>query len=194
MIVAGWPTASLVASASAKPETTSSCVQRLDRGERGEELDELLAVRARRPSRAGAAAEPLAAALAAPRLTDEPLPPTVSPTEPLTAVTVPATGAISVVSASAFWSAVTVACAWVTAAWSCAIVVVEGVSLSAIVASRLGQVLLGGLDRLLLLRTPSARGGDRRLVRRRTSSPRSSRPGRSPSIVPLAFLATRRKR
>ncbi len=39
---------------------------------------------------------------------EDPLPLTVSPTVPLTAVTVPLTGAVRVVSFRAFWSAATV--------------------------------------------------------------------------------------
>ena len=62
------------------------------------------------------------------------MPPTVSPTEPFTAVTVPLAGARRVVASSVFWAAVTVACACVTAASSWAIVVADGVSLAAIVA------------------------------------------------------------
>ena len=55
-------------------------------------------------------------------------------------------------------SAVTVRLRLTTAALSCAIVVSDGVSLAAIGRLRLGEVRLGGLDRLLLVDTACFRG------------------------------------
>ena len=53
---------------------------------------------------------------------DDPEPPTVSPTELLTAVTVPLISAVRVVPARAFRSLATVTSSWETFAWSWAIV------------------------------------------------------------------------
>ena len=134
VIVAGWPSAIFVASASAKPDDDLELAERVD-GDEAEELDEAPPDAAAAGAGRAARADELLAAARGALLTVEPLPLTVPPTEPFTAVTTPAIGAVRVVSASAFWSATTVASSWATAALSCAIVGAEGVSLAAIVAS-----------------------------------------------------------
>jgi len=98
--VAGWPTLILVASASAKPATTSSFFRFSIVTKPELLLDELVA-----------APPVLDAAPVLPvplEELDEELPPTVSPTLALTAVTVPLIGARSTVSLTALASAVTV--------------------------------------------------------------------------------------
>ena len=96
VIVAGWPTAIFVASASAKPETISSLSR-----ESSVTKDELEVEPDDAAPPAAPPAEELLDELPPPWLTVEPVPDTVDPTEPLTAVTVPAIGARSVVSLTA---------------------------------------------------------------------------------------------
>ena len=150
VIVAGWPTAIFVASASAKLATTSrlprlSMVMKLD--DEPELVDEPVPELADDPvlpveSEAvldepvepepvpgddpvepePVLDEPVEAELAVEPEVGEPDPPTVSPTEPFTAVTVPVIEALRVVLARSLVSAVTVTWSWATVASSCEIV------------------------------------------------------------------------
>ena len=103
--VAGWPTLIFTAFASGNPATTcrfprvAMVMKALDDPEDDEELDD-------------ADEDPVPEL--EPEDADEPLPLTVWPTDPLTAVMVPAKGAVRVVSDRVLVSWVTVDWAWVT--------------------------------------------------------------------------------
>jgi hypothetical protein len=107
--VAGWPTLTLVTSASANPATTSSCPRfvmvingELDDVELDEDVVGELELAPPPPPPPAPEDELLEDELAVPEV-DALLPPeTDSPTEPTSAVTVPATGEVSVVSLTAF--------------------------------------------------------------------------------------------
>ncbi len=118
--VAGWLTATFDASASAKAaETTRWAMSEMVMND--DDDDEL--VDDPDDPEAAPLEPPLPDAPDVPEpelelLVVAPEPLTVWPTVLLTAVTVPETGAVRVVSLRVFWSWVTVAWAWVTAAWS----------------------------------------------------------------------------
>jgi hypothetical protein len=136
VVVAVSPTLMLVMSASAKPATTSSCPRLVTVMNADEDVDELVELEVAAP--ALPAAPPDAAFDVEPPVLEVDAllePDTDSPTESLTAVTVPATGEVRVVSLSAFWSSLTVWVASATWASSLEIVAGLGVAFVAIVAS-----------------------------------------------------------
>jgi hypothetical protein len=113
--VAPCPTAIDEASASAKPATTcrdaklSIVMNDDEEPDEPEEPDEEL------PDDPDPAPVPVEPVADPPDEVEPELPPeTVPPTTPLRAVTVPLIGAVRVVSATAFWSAVTVSWSWRT--------------------------------------------------------------------------------
>lgn len=131
-----------VMSASAKPATTSSSrrlviVTNAELDEEEGELEDVAAVPEAAPPD-----EALEDELPLLGLDALLLPETDSPTEPSSAVTVPATGEVSVVSLSAFSSSLTVWVSWATWASSCEIVdglVVEFAAMVAFVDARLAS-------------------------------------------------------